>query len=110
MVHFIIFTEQNTVDKCLIMVICDYFTNVVMIPIIIFVTLFHFLFSGKEIYYIQKQGTVFINHNVKERMIDYGKIIYHYFKRRYRGYLQQGNGLHSGKCPAPELSPGCFHH
>ena len=28
------------------------------------------------------------------------------FKRRYRGYLQQGNGLHSGKCPSPELSPG----
>ena len=81
-----------------------------MIPIIIFVTLFHFLFLGKEIYYIQKQGTVSINHNAKERMNDYGKIIYNYFKRRYRGYLQQGNGLHSGKCPSPELSPGCFHH
>ena len=52
MSHFIIFAEQNTVDKCLILVICDYFTNIVMIPIIIFVTLFHFLFSGKEIYYI----------------------------------------------------------
>ena len=61
MVHFIIFTEQNTVDKCLIMVICDYFTNIVMIPIITFVTLFHFLFSGKEIYYIQKQGNVSTN-------------------------------------------------
>ena len=110
MFYFIIFAEQNTVDKCLIMIICDYFTNIVMIPIIIFVTLFHFLFSGKEIYYIQKQGNVSINHNVKERMIDYGKIIYNYFKRCYRGHLQQGNGLHSGKCPSPELSPGCFHH
>ena len=61
MSHFIIFAEQNTVDKCLIIVICDYFTNIVMIPIIVFVTLFHFLFLGKEIYYIQKQGSVSIN-------------------------------------------------
>ena len=81
-----------------------------MIPIIIFVTLFHFLFSGKEIYYIQKQGTVSINHNVKERMIDYGKIIYDHLKRRYIGNLQSGYRLYSEKRTASELPAGCFHH
>ena len=38
-------------------------------------------------------------------MIDYGKIIYDHFKWRYRGNLQQGNGLHSGKCPSPDYRP-----
>ena len=34
-------------------------------------------------------------HKPTERMIDYGKIIYDHFKRRYGGHLQSGYRLYS---------------
>ena len=44
-------------------------------------------------------------HKPTERMIDYGKIIYDHFKRRYRGHLQSGYRLYSEKRTASELPP-----
>mgnify|MGYP006945482512 CR=1 FL=1 len=42
-------------------------------------------------------------HKPTERMIDYGKIIYDHFKRRYGGHLQSGYRLYSEKRTASEL-------